>query len=71
MADRIALAQEKENLGKQQQEIIDNYNQQVKELLGDLPTTTQASLDPLNKRVEEINSILLKDIDQEAGIGNA
>tara|TARA_R100001082_G_scaffold100123_1_gene69132 strand:- start:42 stop:257 length:216 start_codon:yes stop_codon:yes gene_type:complete len=71
MADRIALAQEKENLGKQQQEIIENYNQQVKELLGDLPTTTQASLDPLNKRVEEINSILLKDIDQEAGIGNA
>ena len=69
MADRIALAQEKENLGKQQQEIVDNYNQQVKELLGDLPKTTQASLDPLNKRVEEINAILLKDIDKEAGIG--
>tara|TARA_R100000655_G_scaffold100205_1_gene144548 strand:- start:37 stop:252 length:216 start_codon:yes stop_codon:yes gene_type:complete len=71
MADRTALAQEKENLGKQQQEIVDNYNQQVKELLGDLPVTTQASLDPLNKRIEEINAILLKDIDQEAGIGNA
>ena len=71
MADRIALAQEKENLGKQIKEIVENYNQQVKELLGDLPKTTQASLDPLNKRVEEINAILLKDIDQEAGIGNA
>ena len=70
MADRIALAQEKENLGKQQQEIVDNYNQQVKELLGDLPKTTQASLEPLNKRVEEINAILLNDIDKEAGIGN-
>ena len=37
MADRIALAQEKETLVKQQKEIFDNYNQQVKELLGDLP----------------------------------
>tara|TARA_Y100001963_G_scaffold103499_1_gene142450 strand:- start:56 stop:271 length:216 start_codon:yes stop_codon:yes gene_type:complete len=71
MADRIALAQEKEALAKQQKEIFDNYNQQVKELLGDLPKKTQASLDPLNKRVEEINTILLKDIDKEAGIGNA
>ena len=71
MADRIALAQEKENLGKQQKEIVDNYNQQVKELLGDLPKTTQASLEPLNKRIEEINAILLNDIDKEAGIGNA
>ena len=71
MADRIALAQEKENLGKQQKEIVDNYNQQVRELLGDLPKTTQASLEPLNKRVEEINAILLNDIDKEAGIGNA
>lgn len=70
MADRIALAQEKENLGKQQQEIVDNYNQQVKELLGDLPATTQAKLDSLNKRVGEINAILLEDIDKEAGIGN-
>ena len=65
MADRIALAQEKENLGKQQQEIVDNYNQQVKELLGELPAKTQASLEPLNKRVEEINAILLNDIDKE------
>ena len=71
MADRIALAQEKEDLGKKQKEIVDNYNQQVKELLGDLPKTTQAELEPLNKRVEEINILLLKDIDLEAGIGNA
>ena len=69
MADRIALAQEKENLGKQQQEIVDSYNEQVKELLGDLPATTQAKLDSLNKRVGEINAILLEDIDKEAGIG--
>ena len=69
MADRIALAQEKENLGKQQQEIVDSYNEQVKVLLGDLPATTQAKLDSLNKRVGEINAILLEDIDKEAGIG--
>ena len=71
MADRTALAQEKENLGVQLKEIVANYNDQVKELLGDLPATTQASIDPLNKRIEEINAILLKDIDKEAGIGNA
>ena len=70
MDDRIALAQEKESLGNQVKEIIDNYNQQVKELLGDLPSTTQASIDPLNKRVEEINAILLNDIDKEAGVAN-
>ena len=69
MADRIALAQEKENLGKQQKEIVDSYNEQVKVLLGDLPATTQAKLDSLNKRVGEINAILLEDIDKEAGIG--
>ena len=71
MADRIALAQEKESLGNQVKEIVDNYNQQVKELLGDLPATTQASIDPLNKRIEEINAILLNDIDKEAGVANA
>ena len=37
--------------------------------MGDLPKTTQASLDPLNKRVEEINGLLLADINKEAGIG--
>mgnify|MGYP003136224599 FL=1 len=71
MADRTALAQEKENLGNQIKEIVANYNDQVKELLGDLPATTQASIDPLNKRIEEINAILLDDINKEAGIGNA
>ena len=71
MADRIALSQEKENLEVQVKEIVAGYNQQVKELLGELPTTTQASLDPLNKRIEEINAILLDDIKKEAGVGNA
>ena len=71
MADRTALSQEKENLEVQVREIVVGYNQQVKELLGELPATTQASLDPLNKRIEEINAILLDDIKKEAGIGNA
>ena len=69
MADRIALAQEKESLSTQVKEIVDNYNKQVEELLGDLPATTQASIDPLNKRIQEINAILLNEIDKEAGIG--
>jgi len=69
MADRIALAQEKAGLIKQRDEVISNYNQQVEELLGDLPATTQASIDPLNKRIQEINAILLNEIDKEAGIG--
>ncbi len=70
MADRIALAQEKAGLVKQVEEIVANYNQQVKELLGDLPATTQASVDPLNQRIQEINAIVLNDIDKEAGIGS-
>ena len=71
MADRIALAQEKAGLVKQVEEIVDTYNQQVKELLGDLPATTQASLDPLNQRIQEINAIVLNDIDKEAGVADA
>lgn len=71
MADRIALAQEKAGLVKQVEEIVENYNQQVKELLGDLPATTQASVDPLNKRIQEINAIVLNDVDKEAGVANA
>ena len=71
MGTSIALAQEKESLGNQVKEIVDNYNQQVKELLGELPATTQASIDPLNKRIQEINAILLNDIDKEAGVANA
>ena len=70
MADRNALVQEKAGLVKQVEEIIVNYNQQVKELLGEFPATTQASIDPLNKRIEEINAILLDDINKEAGVGN-
>tara|TARA_R100001082_G_scaffold44032_1_gene23328 strand:+ start:2106 stop:2321 length:216 start_codon:yes stop_codon:yes gene_type:complete len=71
MADRIALAQEKAGLVKQVEEIVANYNQQVKELLGDLPATTQASVDPLNQRIQEINAIVLNDIDKEAGVADA
>ena len=71
MADRTALAQEKESLNKQIKEIVDDYNLKVKELLGELPSETQAIIDPLNKRIEEINTILLLDINKEAGIGNA
>ena len=71
MADRTALAQEKAGLVKQVEEIAADYNKKVAELLGDLPKTTQASVDPLNTRIQEINAILLNDINQEAGIGNA
>ena len=71
MADRIALAQEKAGLVKQVEEIVANYNQQVKELLGDLPATTQASVDPLNQRIQEINAIVLNEVDKEAGVADA
>ena len=71
MADRIALAQEKAGLVKQVEEIVANYNQQVKELLGELPATTQASIDPLNKRIQEINAIVLNEVDKEAGVADA
>ena len=70
MADRTALAQEKESLGIQLKEIVASYNQQVKELLGELPATTQASIDPLNKRIAEIDALLLMDIDKEAGVAD-
>tara|TARA_R100000781_G_scaffold105363_1_gene69189 strand:- start:8 stop:223 length:216 start_codon:yes stop_codon:yes gene_type:complete len=70
MADRIALAQEKKSVGKQVKELVDNYNQQVKELLGDLPKTTQESIDPLNKRIAEIDALLLMEIDKEAGVAD-
>ena len=69
MADRQALVLEKADLVKQLEEIVENYNNQVKELLGDLPTITQASIDPLNKRIQEINAEILSSVDQEAGLG--
>jgi hypothetical protein len=37
--------------------------------LKDLNTTTQASIDPLNKRIQEINAEILSSVDQEAGLG--
>ena len=67
MADRQALVLEKAELVKQVQEIITNYNQQVEGLLGDLPKTTQASLDPLNKRIQEINAEIVSDVEAESG----
>ena len=65
MADRQALVLEKAELVKQVEEIIANYNQQVKDLLGDLPATTQASIDPLNKRIREINEEIVADVEAE------
>ena len=67
MADRNALVQEKAGLVEQVKEIVANYNQQVEELLGDLPKTTQASLDPLNKRIQEINAEIVIDVEAETG----
>ena len=65
MADRQALVLEKADLVKQLEEIVENYNNQVKELLGDLPTITQASIDPLNKRIKEINDEIVADVEAE------
>ncbi len=56
MADRNQLAQEKAGLVKQVEDIVADYNKQSAELLKDLNTTTQASIDPLNKRIQEINA---------------
>ena len=69
MSDRNALAQEKANLTKQVEDIVADYNRQSAELLKDLNTTTQASIDPLNKRIQEINAEILSSVDQEAGLG--
>ena len=67
MADRNALVQEKAGLVKQVEEIVANYNQQVEGLLGHIPKTTQASLDPLNKRIQEINAEIVLDVEAENG----
>tara|TARA_R100000988_G_scaffold101223_1_gene73662 strand:- start:317 stop:544 length:228 start_codon:yes stop_codon:yes gene_type:complete len=69
MADRNQLAQEKAGLIQQRDEIVSNYNAQVKELLKDLNATTEASLAPLNKQIAEINASILESVDQEAGLG--
>ena len=69
MADRNQLAQEKAGLVKQVEEIVADYNKQAAELLKDLNTTTHASIDPLNKRIQEINAEILSSVDQEAGLG--
>jgi hypothetical protein len=69
MSDRNQLAQEKAGLVKQVEDIVADYNKQSAELLKDLNTTTQASIDPLNKRIQEINAEILSSVDQEAGLG--
>ena len=71
MADRNQLAQEKANLTKQVEDIVADYNRQSAELLKDLNTTTQAGIDPLNKRIQEINAEILSSVDQEAGVADA
>ena len=71
MADRNQLAQEKAGLVKQVEDIVADYNKQSAELLKDLNTTTQASIDPLNKRIQEINAEILSSVDQEAGVADA
>ena len=71
MADRNALAQENASLVKQVEDIVADYNKQSAELLKDLNTTTQASIDPLNKRIQEINAEILSSVDQEAGVADA
>ena len=69
MSDRNALAQEKASLVKQVEDIVADYNKQSAELLKDLNATTQATIDPLNKRIQEINAEILSSVDQEAGLG--
>ena len=68
MADRTQLAIERAGLIKQRDEIVANYNAQAAELLKDLNATTQASLEPLNNQITEINSSILESVEQEAGI---
>tara|TARA_R100000742_G_C4241190_1_gene60876 strand:- start:290 stop:508 length:219 start_codon:yes stop_codon:yes gene_type:complete len=65
MSDRNSLVAEKAGLVKQIEEIIESYNKQAAELLGELPTTTQASIDPLNARIQEINSEIVKSVEAE------
>jgi len=71
MADRNQLAQEKAGLVQQVEGIVADYNKQSGELLKDLNATTQASIDPLNKRIQEINAEILSSVDQEAGVADA
>ena len=71
MADRTQLAIERAGLIKQRDEIVANYNEQAAELLKDLNATTQASLEPLNNQITEINSSILESVEQEAGVSNA
>ena len=69
MADRNQLAQEKAGLIKQRDEIVKDYTAKSAELLKELNATTEASLNPLNKQIRDLELKILKSIDEEAGIG--
>ncbi len=69
MADRNQLAQEKAGLIKQRDEIVKDYTAKSAELLKELNATTEASLNPLNKQIRELELKVLESVDQEAGIG--
>tara|TARA_B100000131_G_scaffold277224_1_gene280889 strand:- start:62 stop:289 length:228 start_codon:yes stop_codon:yes gene_type:complete len=69
MADRNQLAQEKAGLIKQRDEIVKDYTAKSAELLKELNATTEASLNPLNKQIRDLELTILKSIDEEAGIG--
>tara|TARA_Y100000768_G_C23345450_1_gene392880 strand:- start:22 stop:240 length:219 start_codon:yes stop_codon:yes gene_type:complete len=66
MSDRNSLVAEKAGLVKQVEEIIETYNNQAAELLGDLPATTQASIEPLNARIRAINDEIVKSVEAES-----
>jgi len=70
MADRQALLQEKADLVRQQQEILDAANARVEEFVKPIREETDAAVNPLTARVAEINIQLLNDLDSEAGISH-
>ena len=71
MSNNIQLAQEKKALLDQRESLMADYKVKSEALLKDLNTTTQASLDPLNNQIAEIEKEILRSVDQEAGIGGA
>ena len=68
MADRTELLHEKARLVQEQQEILNNANARAEELIKPIREETDAAINPLSKRVAEINTELLNDLDSEAGI---
>ena len=84
MLDRSELAQEKKALLEEVRTIETNANAQIeaiqreaqeeikpqKEKIEAIHSEAQEELKPKTKRVIEINNLLLKSIDEEAGISN-